>query len=246
MQADGAPPVSLKLLINKKDKKVVFAEAEKPFVDFLFYLMSLPMGTVIKLVTQKSMVGALGKLYGSISDLSDTYLQPGTNKDTFLNPKTTVLMSSEVPRLMPPAAGFSAVTKKVYACPKYLYGTGGSSSCRNTLRFTDDPKAVCPGCHSAMSAEMNYVAPVTATAASSRDDDDRGFVRGVVTYMVMDDLKVMPHSTISTITALNEHNVKDFGSLEVKVVQLGIDSGLKLLKAALHTNSVLTTVFLGK
>ncbi|RVX13801.1 hypothetical protein CK203_010332 [Vitis vinifera] len=37
--------MSLKLLINKKDDKVVFAEAEKDFVDFLFNLLTLPIGT---------------------------------------------------------------------------------------------------------------------------------------------------------------------------------------------------------
>ncbi|CAH9097196.1 unnamed protein product [Cuscuta europaea] len=114
--AAAAPTVSLKLLINKNAKKVVFAEAEKPFVDFLFFLMSLPLGTVIKLVTQKCMVGALGNLYGSIADLSDTYLQPGTKKDAFLNPKAPNL-SVEVPLLMPPPAAAAApAAKKVYFC----------------------------------------------------------------------------------------------------------------------------------
>ncbi|RAL51232.1 hypothetical protein DM860_010734 [Cuscuta australis] len=204
--ASSPTPMTLKLLINRKAQKVVFAEAEKPFVDFLLYLMSLPLGTVTKFVTQKSMVGALGNLYGSIADLGDTYMQPGIHKNTFLNPKVSIT-SSDVPLLMPAAspAGTSVPRKFTYVAP-----------------------------------------PAKAEVSTTTSGEGGGFVRGVVSYMVMDDLKVMPQSTISAITTLNDSNVTDFGSLEVKVVSLDNNVGLKLLKAALETNSVLTTVFLGK
>lgn len=45
-----------------------------------------------------------------------------------------------------------------------------------------------------------------------------GHVKGVVTYMVMDDLTVKPMSTISSISILNNMRVKDFGSLDEKNV----------------------------
>ncbi|CAL2241317.1 unnamed protein product [Prunus armeniaca] len=41
----SASPISLKLLIHKKHKKVLFTEAGKDFADFLFTLMSLPVST---------------------------------------------------------------------------------------------------------------------------------------------------------------------------------------------------------
>ncbi|KAF2321307.1 hypothetical protein GH714_038564 [Hevea brasiliensis] len=47
---DTKKKVNLKLLIDKKTNKVLFAEAEKDFVDFLFILLSLPVGTVIRLL----------------------------------------------------------------------------------------------------------------------------------------------------------------------------------------------------
>lgn len=50
-----------------------------------------------------------------------------------------------------------------------------------------------------------------------------GLVKGVVTYMVLDDLVVKPMSTISSITLLNEFCVKDVGVLKEKVVTLGMD-----------------------
>ncbi|RVX13799.1 hypothetical protein CK203_010331 [Vitis vinifera] len=38
--------MNLKLLINTQDNKVVFAEAEKDFIDLLFNLLTLPIGTI--------------------------------------------------------------------------------------------------------------------------------------------------------------------------------------------------------
>ncbi|CAK9143369.1 unnamed protein product [Ilex paraguariensis] len=46
-----------------------------------------------------------------------------------------------------------------------------------------------------------------------------GFVKGLVTYMVADDLVVQPMSTIFCINALNKFNVKQVGAL----VDLGMD-----------------------
>ncbi|CAL9020462.1 unnamed protein product [Prunus brigantina] len=80
-------PISLKLLIEKKHKKVILAEAGKDFVDFLFTLLSLPFGIVIRLLSRKRMVGCLGKLYGNLENLNDTYLQPNLNKDVLQKPK---------------------------------------------------------------------------------------------------------------------------------------------------------------
>ena len=47
-------------------------------------------------------------------------------------------------------------------------------------------------------------------------------MKGVVTYMVMDDLEVKPMSTISVITLISKL-VKEVGALEEKVVDLDMD-----------------------
>ncbi|CAL2249980.1 unnamed protein product [Prunus armeniaca] len=43
---------------------------------------------------------------------------------------------------------------------------------------------------------------------------------------------------------LSKFNVKEVGTLEERIVHLGMDEGLKLLKASLESNAVLTNVFL--
>ncbi|MBA0665280.1 hypothetical protein Goklo_005162, partial [Gossypium klotzschianum] len=45
---------------------------------------------------------------------------------------------------------------------------------------------------------------------------------------------------------LNKFNVTDVGALREKVVDLGMNEALRLLKASLESKTVLTSVFLGK
>ncbi|KAI3520035.1 hypothetical protein L1887_09256 [Cichorium endivia] len=199
--SSASSKVSLKLLINTKTRRVLFAEANKEFVDFLFYILSLPVGTVIRLLSKNSMVGSLGKLYDSIENLSDMYMQPNQSKDSILNPKT-VNCGVNVPLLIPN-------DDVPMACKFYR------SSCSHTSYVTDDPTAVCPQCSRKMSSSVTYV---RGSGVVKETAEGGGFVKGVVTYMVMDDLVVKPMSTISSLTMLNKFKVKEVGSLQEKVV----------------------------
>jgi hypothetical protein len=72
-----------------------------------------------------------------------------------------------------------------------------------------------------MATEQSYVDyPPRDTNASSSSEG--GYVKGVITYMVMDDLEVKPMSTISSISLLTKFNVRDLGAVEEKVVDLGM------------------------
>ncbi|MBA0749994.1 hypothetical protein Gogos_003863 [Gossypium gossypioides] len=51
---------------------------------------------------------------------------------------------------------------------------------------------------------------------------------------------------VVTITLLNKFKVQDVGVLEEKVIDMGVDEGMKLLRALLLSKTVLTSVFAGK
>ncbi|KAK9064144.1 hypothetical protein SSX86_018016 [Deinandra increscens subsp. villosa] len=221
--------MSLKLLVNKQDRKVVFAEVNKDFVDFLFYILTLPIGAITKLFAKEPLSGSLGDLYRSIENLNDMYILQNKTKETVLNPKSStnvpgqdLLLVSEDP---------PTTHKKFYRC---------MHQCKYV---TDEPKIACPNCRTIMSVEVSYASTEAAKVAAALVGE-AGFVKGVVTYMVMDDLAVKPMSTISTITLLNKLSVKDVCVLEEKEVQFGIQEALKLLKASLVCKNVLTRVFL--
>ncbi|KAG6760273.1 hypothetical protein POTOM_036780 [Populus tomentosa] len=139
--------MSLKVLIDSKHNKVVFAEAGKDFVDFLLNLLALPLGTVIQLLTKSTMIGCIASLYGSLEKLDESSQGYGTR-----------YLSQEV---------------------KFV-GTNDSTS-------TDTPTS----------------------------DQAGGYVKGLVTSMMTDDLSVLsPMSMVSVVGLLNKIEIKDFSVLE--------------------------------
>nr|XP_011469846.1 PREDICTED: uncharacterized protein LOC101308527 [Fragaria vesca subsp. vesca] len=91
METFNPTGVSMLLTIDTKRNRVLFAETSKEAVDFLFSLLSLPVATVISLLSGDGMVGCIGNLYESVEDLGDTHLEPNFNKDMLLKPKATVV-----------------------------------------------------------------------------------------------------------------------------------------------------------
>ncbi|GAB4857129.1 hypothetical protein Ancab_015040 [Ancistrocladus abbreviatus] len=226
--------VSVKLLIDTKTNKVLFAEGGKDFVDFLFYILSLPVGAVVRMLNKGTMTGSLGNLYDSIENLSNDYIQQTFHKDFLLKPSLPPCNADSVgmvPQLSIDQAPILA--KSFFRC----------SGSQHHLYVTDNPKTLCPQCNCNLSTKLNYVRyDVKDENLPSYD----GYVKGVVTYMIMDDLVVKPMSTISSITLLNRFSIKDVSSLEEKVVHLGLDEGVALLKASFESKTVLTDVFLAK
>ncbi|KAJ4723918.1 DUF674 family protein [Melia azedarach] len=201
--------VRLKLLVNKTNNKVLFAEAGKDFVDFLFYILSLPVGAVVKVLKKDNMGGSLGELYQSIEALSETYIQPNQRKSSVLNPKSPICSLGIPIRQMPDN---ESKPGKFYTCSNCLY----SGICH----VSDVPNVPCPRCNVRMKSEASYVPPGTASRAAQVPEV--GFVKGVVSYMVKGNLEVTPMSTISCITLLNKFNIKDLGSVEERVTNFGI------------------------
>ncbi|XP_047328866.1 uncharacterized protein LOC124932293 [Impatiens glandulifera] len=232
------PELRMRLLVDKETDKVVFAEAGKEEIDFLFSILSLPLGTVTRLLSEEQgMVGCLGNIYTSIQNLDQSYLQPDQDKDCLLNPTFVPLVPLLLPLDHHETSHPTPTAKQLYKCSNHTYAA-------------DTSQAHCPACKCRLSVPLTYVQwDVTSSSVMSAAGSDGGggggggFVKGVVTYMVMDDLMVSPMSTISSIVLLNKFNIKDVSSLEERLVHLGVDEGLKILKASMECKKVLTTVF---
>uniref|UniRef100_A0A9I9EIK3 DUF674 domain-containing protein n=1 Tax=Cucumis melo TaxID=3656 RepID=A0A9I9EIK3_CUCME len=123
---------------------------------------------------------------------------------------------------------------KFYVCSSVY----NNNNCRSYV--SDDPKALCSNCKNHMSREITYVKPI------SYYEEDVGYVKDLVTYIVMDDLSIMPMSNIPTTTLLKKFNIKDMGTLEEKLITFNVSEGVKLLEASLQSKTVLTDVFLGE
>ncbi|CAA2981532.1 Hypothetical predicted protein [Olea europaea subsp. europaea] len=224
--------VHLKLLIDTKSNRVLFAEAGKDFVDFIFHILAMPLATAIRLLGKQEMVGCLGKLYESVENLNDEYIL-GNNKEIFLRPKAPIPISS-----VPLSFLTDTPDQKIYYSCSECNRSYGSNTMQYS--FSDVPDTPCSTCSRPMTRNLTYVDPPQKKDVSN----EGGFVKGVVTYMVMDDLVVKPMSTISIIALINKFNVEGLAALQEKEVDFGMNKALNLLKASLHTSNVLTTVFL--
>ncbi|XP_045818170.1 uncharacterized protein LOC123910919 [Trifolium pratense] len=230
--------VTLKLLVDTKNEKVLFAEASKAVIDFLFNLLRLPVGAVVKLLNKNGMVGSLGNLYHSVENLSDNYMEQDQTKDVLLNPRAPV-SSNEISGLLPANDEDANNTNNLGAGQTLFYRCASNCS----YDFTCDSTNRCPRCLRFMNLQINYIGH---NVVQENFVTKNGFVKDVVTFMVMDDLVVQPMSTISSITLLNKFNIKEVGSLQEKVVEMGMDEGIMLLKASLQSKAVLTSVFIKK
>ncbi|CAL4910640.1 unnamed protein product [Urochloa decumbens] len=235
--------ISLKLLVNAKTKKVLFAEAGKEFVDFVFSLLTLPIGAVAKLVSAGTMHGSVGRLYQSVEHIGASYLQPGTDRSDLLQPKVLHPDAREL-LLLQGGAGAGGDGNGEPALARFRLFTCAGYCATATM----EAKATCPQCKQVMSTEVAFVLPSAAAAAgssASASDDSGGYVKGVVTYMVADGREVTPMSAISSIAMINKFAGMDL-ELAEKFVTVGTDEGLALLKAALRSDTVLSDVFLAR
>ncbi|XP_034594504.1 uncharacterized protein [Setaria viridis] len=205
----------MKLLVDTRGQRVLFAEASKEVVDFLFSLLALPVGAVAMLLGQEDAAatgGSVGGLYRSVVNLERSFAQPGADMDALL-----------LPAVPPPAAG----------CVGSL------------LRLPDaSARPRCPSCGGRPPLAESGVQPSRSSVPNGSPADAGGFVRGNMTYMVRDDLAVAPMSTISSISVFNALAVRGLGAVHERTVQIGHTEALKILKASFESKTVLTDVFL--
>lgn len=204
MTTSNSKTITVKLLVDKRNQKVLFTEAGKDFVDFLFALLSFPVGTVVRLLSTNGMVGSLGKLYESFENLNDMYMQPNLKRDILLKPKE----SADVPNNLGLLTNLESPKTRIYYCSR-----------RHDVPYVShDHNATCPNCYNKLGYQASYV-PTVSTPITKTD----GFVKGVVTYIVTDELEVKPNFTIASILQLERFNVKCICDLEEKDVEVSMD-----------------------
>ncbi|PWA79501.1 hypothetical protein CTI12_AA205290 [Artemisia annua] len=87
----NAKSVHLKVFIDKKKEKVMFAEADQDFVDILFSFLTLPLGTIARLSgkhidSSYIKIGSLSSLYESALNLDAVLTQVLFSKERLSNP----------------------------------------------------------------------------------------------------------------------------------------------------------------
>ncbi|CAO2193723.1 unnamed protein product [Urochloa humidicola] len=237
----AAPPaMNMKLLVDTKSQRVLYAEAGKDVVDFLFSILTLPLATVTKFLTAGAaagassattaaklptaggtMVGSIGNLHRSMATLDAGHVCRCGARDALLEPAVLHLTAAAAaPAAL--AAAAPDTGRRLYRCK----GCSCSPGCYNYA--TSVRGTPCPVCKAEMATEVQLVEPdgdaAAKTAAAAGEGSSGGvvgYVRDMVTYTVTDDLTVAPSSTICAVTALAGLGVTDITNLQAKTVEIG-------------------------
>jgi hypothetical protein len=204
---NSSKAISLKLLVDNNSGKVLFAEAGKEFVDFLFGLIRIPIGSIMGLLWSHGIAGpgSLSKVYESIQNLDSNCLHQ--SKEEFLMPEPAFPSDTHPPTLLlnfvPPKQDATSVDEDQFSpFARLLSGHREVDSMNAMFQMSRSRKNGWP--------------------SVVEQHKETGYVKGVATFMVKDDLTVTPMSTISSITLLNAFNVKDVSLLQEKMVNVDI------------------------
>ncbi|XP_076890946.1 uncharacterized protein LOC143542183 [Bidens hawaiensis] len=192
----GSKPVHLKVFVDKKKKKVIFAEAEQDFVEILFSFLTLPLGTIARLSskhegTKDIKVGSLDSLYESVENLDNKHFSNEHCKFALVNPNSSLL-----------------------------------SLCQK------------------LKVNINIMKPDDARASDT--PSDMVFFKKNASFIITDDLNVIPVMLDSSITLLKFLGVEYIDVLEEKTIDFGLEEFSSLLKWSLVTNTPLTNMVLGR
>jgi hypothetical protein len=209
MAKPEGPTIGVKLFVDKEKKKVLFAESDKEFVDVLFSFLTMPLGTIVRLLDKQSQMGCLDQLYKSVEDLNLEYFQTSACKAMLLKPLNAA--SGHCCRLKINVDG--SFPRVVYVCKDT------SCSALSDNAFSSFPGTVCK-----CGKVMEFVGRCpkydgdTETAAAACSEDGV-FVIGCLKFIVTDDLQVAPASTSLMMSFFEKFGVLDPAVLEQQVLQ---------------------------
>ncbi|CAM6059518.1 unnamed protein product [Sphagnum tenellum] len=228
---ESASLFRVQLLVQKSNKRVLYMEAGRGFVDVLFSFLMLPTGAFIKLMSEgldEWLAGAVSNVFKSVENLSSSLLNDGC-KDILLSPR--------------PASGYCASSllgvQGVESCAIRYYTC--SCGCRGTPTMTRNAGDYCARCRSFSMTKEIVESP--ESLAPRLLSEAPAITAGYTNFMITDDMEIYPTSAIKSIVLLNKlkvENMSDLDNIEIAVCSTQV---LQLLQASLVTRSALNEVF---
>nr|GFB91648.1 hypothetical protein [Tanacetum cinerariifolium] len=219
-------------MVNTEENRVIFAEADSSFVDALFSFMTLPLGTIVRLLEKVSdekvkPLGSLNNLYHSLVDFPDKYMSSEESKFLMLNPRSMSYDHCQKLKLniddTEPEKRFICQNSDCFRRSGALYSSCSSAKCRY--------------CGKLMNREIKFEG---STDRKGGDCKGSVFVSDEMTFVVMDDLNVFPNTLGLSVRMLCDFGTTDLSKLEQRSFDIGVEQMLTILKAALFCKYPLT------
>lgn len=212
--------MDVKLVRSKSHKKIIFAEANEDFIDFMFSMLSIPLGSILKLLDGNSFIGCVDNLYKSVQTLDSLWCTDSRS----------VLLNLGVA----PQFGFPKQPLNILdvGLPTYYYGTGRPETYKDYNGYQRTREVTIEG--GGISKSQGLIIKARTLFALDPRSPDRskegvvGFVKRPALYVVGDDLSVKSLSADSCLFYLKELN-HPLDDLEAKVISIGGTEVWKLL-----------------
>ncbi|KAL7086721.1 hypothetical protein ACP275_13G017900 [Erythranthe tilingii] len=203
--------MKLKLMVQKSTNKLLFAQAENDFVNFLCSLLIVPLGGFQYHFGSNTTncLKSIENLYTSVNLIEDKYFAAQNMKN----------------RLMKPDIAKGYISKNQVLPLRECMA--------QTLYYNQDTKLNKEW----LSFSNTNGAKLFTIISSFKGKGD--FVKEATMYMVSDDLTVAPLCMTSSLSILNRLNIS-FTDVEEVEVHVGLKEGLSILKASLTSTSALT------
>ncbi|CAA0808599.1 Protein of unknown function (DUF674 [Striga hermonthica] len=233
MSAPKDVQFTLKVMINRDKTKVLFAEADGDFFDVLLSFLTLPLGKIAKIIVEhygddKPAVGSLTSLYNGLVNLDVVHFHSETSKQMLLNPRS--VFEKECCKLKLNLS--DSEPTKYFTCGQSF------SKKHNFSMYYDTVKC---DCGKSMSTETVFL-----SSEAAEDGDDRAFCKKGASFIIGDDMRVVPNVAGSVLRTLAELGIRDTKGAEMRNVTFGYNETIDLLKGILVSRTPLTDVIIGK
>ncbi|XP_017245449.2 uncharacterized protein LOC108217111 [Daucus carota subsp. sativus] len=225
----------LKLFVEKERNRVVFAEAGSDFIDTLFSFLTLPMGTIVRILnnnleSESRVIGSFSTLYTSVKNLDSRLLWSDECKQMLLSPRN----AAEAECLQLKLNLDDSAPGTYFICEDW-----GCS--RNSSAFLSTYCTTRCSCGKLMN--RGITGSVTPNVKNVQHKG--GVFSGEIEYyIVSDDLHVFPKQLTVSVELLKKCRVKDLDTVEERTLVIGFKEMLNVLKCSLKSESPLTEVFL--
>ncbi|KAJ0084479.1 hypothetical protein Patl1_31200 [Pistacia atlantica] len=236
MSKEEAKAISLKALVDKENNRVIFVESDEDFTDVLLSFLTMPMGTIIRLISNHNQpptvgMGCMNNLYESIKNLDMQRFRTEACKTMLLCPRNGAAPQNKRLQLQIDDGEL----------PSYFLCDTNCTFCGHKL-LSLYPNAVCE-CGRLM--DMMIKLSENTVKKLVFDARDRGvFVKGLAQFIISDELQVKPSSTEASLSLLSKIGLMDCSAIEEYNIDIGVDEVLTLLKCSLVSKKPLTETLL--
>ncbi|XP_073157432.1 uncharacterized protein [Henckelia pumila] len=220
---------SLRVMTVKGRNKVLYAEIDCDFADVLFSFLTLPLGKIMRLLIQHygnnaPILGSLKSLYVGLENLDSCHFWTEAGKLMLLDPRN----SSEIQ--------CSRLKLQIYDIDPMQCFVCRNGTCASMHHRV---KCVCLNPNSSSTTMKRFI------EIEHRSGDKGVFTVQTASFLLTDNLMVLPDSPISLLWLFKLYGIEDTNVLEERTLIVGLKEIMELLKGSLVSSTPLTDIFLG-